>query len=872
VRQSDLADPADNAAPEVALARGTALGRFVVLGLVGRGAMGEVYGAYDPDLDRKIAIKLVLAAAGDADDTSEGRTRLMREAQATAKVSHPNVVIVYDAGTFGDRVFIAMEFIEGHTLRYWLQERERSVADVLDIFLAAGRGLAAAHEKELVHRDFKPDNVMVSASGQVRVMDFGLARIADGRPLAPDAPRPVFKAPGPDDPPVNLEATPILGAPILRELAKSTSTIAFRDKITATGALLGTPAYMSPEQFQGRLADARSDQFSFCVALYEALFGTRPFAGRTLDELAMNVMGGNLDTPAESRGVPARVRRVLEQGLRTHPEERFPSMNALLAELEQGVGGGRGGFAAQAAAKLVGVWEAPVAGQPVSTPEKEAIRRAFLATGKGYAPAAFASTSATLDRYAERWAELYVEVCEATHVRGEQSAEILDLRMSFLTEGLDDLKALCRVFREATPEVVSNAERAASSLANLERSRDVTFVRNAVRPPQDFVTRVAVENLRGQLAEVRALLRVGRLTDGVEEAKPLVAEARRVAYDPLLAEALLVAGTLEYEANRFDRAIEFNTEAFSAAQMARHDEVAAEAAINIMGLEGYQRGRFDVSEVWARYAETLLRRMGSHDLLWGWYHHNRSTVRQMQGRLSDSVEDAQRALDWKTRARGPRSFDTALSIMNLANNYAYMGDFEAAVDTAQRGIAILTEAIGAEHPWTAIALGNLGQFLYRLGRYEEAREVAAVSLTHGEREAGPLANKVSYPLRTLGLCTLALGRPDEARNFLERAAAIRAAEKMPLRLAEVHFPLARALFETGARKRGVALARQARGEYERAASTPLVERDLAELDLWLAEHEPLVKKKTGAKKPPKSVKSGARPKPRRAPRAGRAPV
>ena len=161
------------------LARGTALGRFVVLGLVGRGAMGEVYGAYDPELDRKIAIKLLRPRAGGSGDGADNRTRLMREAQATAKVSHPNVVVVYDAGTFGDRVFIAMEFVEGHTLRFWLQVQERTWHEILDVFLAAGRGLAAAHERALVHRDFKPDNVMVTApGGQVRVMDFGLARMA----------------------------------------------------------------------------------------------------------------------------------------------------------------------------------------------------------------------------------------------------------------------------------------------------------------------------------------------------------------------------------------------------------------------------------------------------------------------------------------------------------------------------------------------------------------------------------------------------------------------------------------------------------------------------------------------------------------------
>jgi tetratricopeptide (TPR) repeat protein len=834
VRPSDLSSP-PAPAPEATLARGTALGRFVVLGLVGRGAMGEVYGAYDPDLDRKIAIKLVRASAGGGADGAESRTRLMREAQAAAKISHPNVVVVYDAGTFGDRVFIAMEFVEGHTLRYWLQERGRSVPEILDAFLAAGRGLAAAHEKELVHRDFKPDNVMVGAGGHVRVMDFGLARVADG--ADPDPPSPMGLALallGGGAAPVDLEATPILGAAVARAPVVTSTTPVFRDKITATGALLGTPAYMSPEQFQGGLADARSDQFSFCVALYEALFAARPFEGRTLDELARNVVGGNIVEPPASRGVPARVRKALEHGLRVNPHDRFPSMNSLLAELE-GAGSGRGGFAAHAAAKLVGVWRPPAEGEAIA-PEKEEIREAFLATGKPYAAAAFATASATLDRYTQRWSELYVEVCEATHLRGEQSAEILDLRMALLTEGLDDLKALCRLFRGATAEVVSNADKAASSLANIERCRDVAFIRNAVRPPQEFETRVLVEELRARLAEVRALLHVGRLADGSRAIDPLVGEARRVGYDPLVAEALLMRGKLVNESSGYDRARASLEEAFSTAEYSRHDEVAAETAIIIMGLEGYVNSRFDVAEVWGRYAEALLRRMGTHDLLWGWYFNNRSNVREMQGRLAEAVDDARRAVEAKTRALGPQSFDVALSIGNLANHLAYGGDFVGALENVDRALAILVETVGTDHPWTALRLGNRGQFLFRLGRFEEAEDAAVRALAIVERETDPSGYAVTFPLRTLGLCQLAMGRFDEARTVFERAARIREASmKTPLRLAEVHFPLARALYETGERERALALAGQARGEYQHAARTPLLEQDLAELDSWLAE-------------------------------------
>src|SRR4051794_27278126 len=179
--------------PPDVLDRGTAIGRFVVLGLLGKGGMGEVYAAHDPELDRKVAIKLL--RPGMQSESPEGRMRLLREAQAIARVSHPNVVVVYDVGTFGNRVFIAMELVEGNTLRYWMHARTRSWPEVLEVFAAAGRGLAAAHERGLVHRDFKPDNVMIGADGQVRVMDFGLVQLGvNGPSRASDTPGPAAEA------------------------------------------------------------------------------------------------------------------------------------------------------------------------------------------------------------------------------------------------------------------------------------------------------------------------------------------------------------------------------------------------------------------------------------------------------------------------------------------------------------------------------------------------------------------------------------------------------------------------------------------------------------------------------------------------------
>jgi serine/threonine protein kinase len=317
-------------AASVVVERGQSIDRFVVLGLVGRGGMGEVYAAYDPELDRKVAIKLLRAR----EDASQGRTRLLREAQAIAKLQHPNVVVVYDVGTFRDNVFIAMEFVEGRTLSGWLEAGTRSRRDIMQVFLAAGRGLAAAHAAGLVHRDFKPDNVMVTNDGQVRVMDFGLARHA-GDATEDDAERraaestmttrPIAPSPDPD-------ATMSLGPDHERHTATSGSYLSI--KLTQTGAMLGTPAYMAPEQFAVQPTDARTDQFSFCVALYELLYGQRPFDGTTFLSLMTNVTTGAVRPPPPKTRVPGWLRKVLLRGLATEPARRFPSMNALLVALE----------------------------------------------------------------------------------------------------------------------------------------------------------------------------------------------------------------------------------------------------------------------------------------------------------------------------------------------------------------------------------------------------------------------------------------------------------------------------------------------------------------------------------------------------------
>ncbi len=269
------------------------IGRFTIVRMLGEGGMGVVYLAYDEELDRRVAVKLLHGGRGPED---EAQRRLQREAQAMARLAHPNVVAVHDVGTFEGQVFVAMEFVAGRDLRAWLRSEPRTWRELLSQFVQAGEGLAAAHEAELVHRDFKPDNVLVGDDGRVRVADFGLAFDGTTSGLGPDV-------------------TTQVSAEVLH---------------TETGAVLGTPAYMAPEQIRGERADARTDQFGFCVALYEGLYGTRPFSGKTLAALAVAIEAGDIAAPPEDTEVPHWLRAAVVRGLAAEPDSRWPSMRALL--------------------------------------------------------------------------------------------------------------------------------------------------------------------------------------------------------------------------------------------------------------------------------------------------------------------------------------------------------------------------------------------------------------------------------------------------------------------------------------------------------------------------------------------------------------
>ncbi len=818
----------------------TTIGRYVVLDMVGRGAMGEVYAAYDPKLNRKVAIKVLRARPGaDISDTNL-RLRMIREAQSIAKLSHPNVVVVHDVGSVGSEVFVAMEFVDGQTLSEWLASEPRAWPEVLKIFADAGRGLAAAHEKNLVHRDFKPDNVMIAANGHVRVMDFGLARSTT--PAVPwrDSPAVNVRALEPPDDghlAVTREVSPVSWASNAPANIASDVTVL---QITHAGAVMGTPAYMAPEQFLGRDTDARTDQFSFCVALYEALYRIGPFDGETMEQRKAGVLAGRVREAPPRSGVPPQIRKLILRGLKCDPRERWPSMKALLAALEDNRRfSGRRRLASGAAAKLKDVWEAPARGQPVESDARTEMRTAFLATGKAYAAAAFEGAARALDDYAARWSAMYVDICEATHVRGEQSPEVMDLRMACLLDCLEDLRALTRLFRQADADVVRNAVKAANALAGIERCADVNLVRAAVRPPEDPATRAAVDRLRARLAEVRALTHVGRYGDGLEALALLEDEIHHVGYGPLNAEAWMMRGVLETERREWPLAARALEEAVWSAELCRHDEIIAEAASKLVFVVCQMGWDFTLAELWSRHAEAVLQRMGGHDALWGLLFNNRGVMRFRQGRIPEGLEEARRALDAKERAGGADNPDNGLSLNNIALMLFERGEAAEALQRGDRAISLIEAGYGIGHPMTGPLLSNRADYLNALERFEEAEVSARRALALIEPETGPDNLALSLPRVAIAVACLGMGRAGEALPLLERAAEIGdTTDAEPAHAGETHFAMARALRATGGDpSRARVLAERARAEYARAPQEVLMQRALAAVDAWLATPE-----------------------------------
>ena len=727
------------------------IGRFTVVERVGQGGMGVVYAAYDPELDRKVALKLLPWQDGSP-ATREATARLLREAKAMARVSHPNVVTVYEVGKQDQRVFVAMEFVPGTTLDQWQREQPRTWKEIVAVYLQAGHGLVAVHGEGLVHRDFKPTNVIIDRRGHARVLDFGIAR-----PVG--------------DPSAQLDS---------ETLADETDDAW---AATPTGGAVGTPGYMAPEQYRGEAADARSDQFGFCAALWEALYENRPFKGNTVPELVHNVLEAKLDEPANRRG-PAALLELLRRGLAHEPDDRFDDMSTLVGALERiarpmpqrawpivvtlGLGVGVLVVATDsetppspcegAADAIAAVW---------NDTRRSDVRAAFEGTSRAYAAASFERVSASLDQYAADWTSAREEACRATLERGERSAELLDRSTICLDQRRQDLEAAVAVLSTADRTVLDRAPRVLSGLRSIANCTDAALLLQDVDPPPTPELREQVDALRAVIAQSGSERDAGRY----ESAHALALEAARRAteldYPPVAAEARLAEGKARSSLGDYEGAKQTLEEAYWTAIGAEHRRTAFEAARTIAQIGAHDE-RPDAALGWARQAETLVRLAG-----YGAQEHAvvataRGVVLSAAGRYDEAVAELRRAVE---HVPGPSLHHTTI-LLSLGTSLMRAGDYPGAREVQERALAGLREAYGPMHPEVAAAIHNLGTTDYQQGETESAlasfREAAAIY----EQAVGPEHPNVGLIWDGVGMALSELGRHEEAIAAYEHALEI----------------------------------------------------------------------------------------------------
>ena len=813
--------PGDEGHPFIgALAPGARVDRYQILGGVGRGGMGEVYAAYHPDLDRRIALKVVSEMGANAPDR---RARLLREARAIARLSHPNVVAIHDAGTVDGRVYIAMEFVEGETVDAWLRAQPRSWREILDVFIAAGRGLAAAHAAGIIHRDFKPQNVMIGRDGSVRVMDFGLARLAE-EPV--DASEDHFDA--------DLRPRPAT--------------------VTKTGALVGTVAYMAPEQFRGEALDARADQFSFCVAFYEALYGNRP---------ALAHVPGAADSEdakaARTASVPGWLRATVSRGLAARREQRWATMDDLIHTLERGRTRPRRrtvtvGAALAVAIVALGGWRVARGGHincavPAARIEaawsgrddarRQLVHRAFAATGRATADTSWQRVSRVLDDYLRQWSAMYVQTCEATHVRGEQSAEVLDLRMTCLNDNLDQVRALTNVLASDDGTAIGRAVAAAYDLTPVSRCADIALLRSAVALPRDQRTLEAVRELRSSLREAQALRDVANFRAARTRAVALVPRVQATGYGPLLAELLELIGCTSMLTDDPASSEAILHEALFTAEAARDDVTAASAAVALIYLAGVFLNKPQQAEMWMRLSKAILDRLGpGHERVRAWAANNFAGALWMTGDFERALGFARQAIALKEQVMGKHHPDVALSWGTLSSILQEQGHPLGALEGTDRALDILGRNGDPESDQFAAEQTTRGEALVDLGRGSEAEAAFTIALRIYERHGDDADRMRSFALQGIGNARLIQGPPDAAIPPLEEALRIREArEPVKILIAETRFSLARALWESGRdRKRAVRLGLQART----VLSTHRFPRRERAVVQWLADHKPNV--------------------------------
>ncbi len=676
----------------------THLGRYHLLETLGRGAMGVVYKAYDPQLDRLVAVKVVTLTGADA------RARMVREAKALAKLNHPNVVTVYEVGEEGDEMYVAMEYVEGGTLAEWCEARSEPAGEraraLIDFALQALDGIAAAHDLGLVHRDIKPANMLVGVDGRLRVADFGLARAFES------------------------DAELVTSTEVNIEGGGSTS-------ITRTGAMVGTPAFMALEQFRG-IADASSDQFGLCASFFVAFYGVPPYEAKSIAGLLDSLEEGRVVSPP-ARDVPDYVRRVLLRGLRPRAQERFENVRALTRALRAGARRrrwtvGTGMASVGAAGVAAALWasqpapctddrsqiEAAVAGEP------ERIAALIEASGRPHPDELGDRFSADLEGIVDRWTQQRIGACRASRdrdpevaARGQHRMRCLDDAVETTAQALRGIKSLTRAQADALPTVgqfiqgAHDCEDADRETFDSEHGREMLALHRsglAAEGRLDVeVARTAYEAVlagteRGQFAELRseAHTRLAsiyeRLADKQAFERHLVGsldEAENAGSAELTAlHWLAVADTLPLteSSEAFELLVSRSHRARERGSVSDHilaQLLYMEADIRLA------RGHFDRVAELLEQAIPVGEAIGSPAL--PFMYTLQSHVLQRNGQLERAEARAHDAVDTISDQVGEHHPEVAVMLSHLANVQSWRGQDAKTVETYSRVISILEE-------------------------------------------------------------------------------------------------------------------------------------------------------------------------------------
>ncbi|HWB78092.1 MAG TPA: serine/threonine-protein kinase, partial [Nannocystaceae bacterium] len=742
----DAAPPEPNEAPEP-----LRIGRYTIVRRLGEGGMGTVWSAYDEMLDRRVAIKVL----SGRNRSEQSRGRMLREAKALARLNHPNVVQVFEVGELGDDLFVAMEFIRGESMQEWLAH-PHTFAEILGVFVQAGRGLEAVHHAKLVHRDFKPDNVVVGEDGRVRLIDFGIARIDGEEPDTPFSP------------------------PKL-ELADS------KDRLTRTGQFIGTPAFTSPEQLRGLAVDPRADQFSFCVSLFRAVFHEPPFGGSPCAAVAVDVLQGDLADPPRPPGVPAGLRPILVRGLAREPERRWPDMTALLAALERLASRRRTTALAIGAAALAGAgFTAAIAlpggdacdGAPAALAtvwndaRRDHIAKEFRAAEAGEV---WLRAQTRLDAFGAEWIAQHLDAC-TRHRRGEQSPELLDRRMSCLDDERRELDALLTELEQFDASLVPIANEAVAELQSPSRCADVQRLTSSEATPLDEAGRARAAELSDVLARAEAQERAGRITLARETIAALRPDIDAFAYPPLQIDLHGIAGAIDQQEGRHLDAQREHQARFELA-VANHDDLnTLDAALGLAISIGVHQARLGDAQAWVAISNAWLIRLGEPKVPRAIWRELVAGMHEREGRFEEArreLEEAVASLSDLPRREALRPLAIMTNELGIVLHRLHRwSDSEQAFLHARE---LWLELYGPEHPVSIDPLNNLGSLYLDENRMDDAQRVFEQALVAREKIFGHDHPKIAHLLHNLGVTAdkrgdhvAALVRYREALDILER--------------------------------------------------------------------------------------------------------